>query len=98
MDVQKKVDYFVNTFETKNKRIAEKVNEYSEIAYEHPTFNCGLPTLEATETAARSIDEDSAVGSGMMPTRFLKRCSHVLAPVLHKLMIATLIFRKSQIP
>ena len=42
-----------------------------------------------TENALKS-DEDSALGPDMLPTRILKRCAHVLAPVLHMLILAIL--------
>ena len=70
--------------------IEEEDNEYSEIAYDHPTFYCGLQIIEATEKALSSLDEDIALGPDMVPTMLLKRCSHVLAPPLHKLIVAIL--------
>ena len=70
--------------------IDEEANEYTEILDSHPTFYCGLPTVEATEQALKTPDEDSALGLDMLPKRILKQCAHVLAPVLHKLILAIL--------
>ena len=72
--------------------IDAKANEYLEIAYTHPSFFCGLPTVEATEKALASLDEDSALGPDLVPTRILKRCAQVLASVLHLLVLAVLKF------
>ena len=69
-----------------------EANEYSEIAHTHPIFFCGLPTVEATGKALASLDEDSALGPDLVPTRILKRCAKVLAPVLHLLILAILKF------
>ena len=71
-----------------------EANEYSDIAYTHPIFFCGLPTVEATEKALASLDEDSALGPDLVPTRILKRCAKVLAPVLHLLILGILKFRE----
>ena len=59
-DAEEKANYVVNTFATKNIMIEEEDNENSEIAYDHPTFYFGLPTVEATAKALGSLDEDSA--------------------------------------
>ena len=42
----------------------------------------------------KTLDEDSALGPDMLPTRILKQCAHVLAPVIHKLILAILAIRK----
>ena len=63
----------------------QEANEYSEIAYVHPVFFCGQPTVEAVEKTLASLDEDSAIGPDLIPTRILKRCAKVLAPALHLL-------------
>ena len=70
----------------------QEANEYSEITCTHPIFHCGLPTIEATEQALASLDEDSALGPDLVPTRILKRCAKVLAPILHLLLLAILKF------
>ena len=88
MEAEEKANCFVSAFEAKNSMIEEEANEYSEIAYVHPTFFCGLPTEEATEKALASLDEDSAIGPDLVPTRLLKRCAKVLAPILHLLILA----------
>ena len=74
--------------------IDAEANEYFEIAYTHPIFFCGLPTVEATEKALASLDEDSALGPDLVPTRILKRCAKVLAPVVHLRLLAILKFRE----
>ena len=63
--------------------INEELNEYSEIACTHPIFYCGPPTVEATEKALASLDEDSALGPDLVPTRILKRCAKVLSYPAH---------------
>ena len=70
----------------------EEANEYSDIPYSHPIFHCGLPTVEATEKAPASLDEDTALGPDLVPTRILKRCAKALAPILHLLLLAILKF------
>lgn len=92
LEQEEKANCFVSAFETKNIVIDAEANEYSEIAYVHPIFFCGLPTVEATEKALASLDEDSALGPDLAPTRILKRCAKVLAPVLHVLILAILKF------
>ena len=58
----------------------------------YPTFYCGPPTIAATENVLKTLDEESALGPDLIPTRILKQCAHALAPVLHKLIIAILTF------
>ena len=58
----------------------------------YPTFYCGPPTIAATEHVLKTLDEESALGPDLIPTRILKQCAHALAPVLHKLIIAILTF------
>ena len=70
--------------------IEQKYNEYSEIAHAHPILFCGLPTVEATEKALTSLDEDSAFGPDLVTTQILKRCAKILAPALHLLMLVIL--------
>ena len=40
----------------------------------------------------KALDEDSALGPDLLPTRILKQCAHALAPILHTLIIAILTF------
>ena len=87
-----KANCFVTAFESKNMMPDEEANEYSDIPYSHPIFHCGLPTVEATEKALASLDEDSALGPDLVPTRILKRCAKALAPILHLLLLAILKF------
>ena len=56
------------------------MDEYFEVPYVHPTFYYGLPTIDATENALKTLDEDGALGPDMIPMRVLKRCAH--APTL----------------
>ena len=67
-------------------------NEYIEIHNAPLFFYCGLPTVEAMENAFKSLDGDSALRLDMVPTRILKRCAKVLAPVLHMLTDAMITF------
>ena len=92
LEPEEKANCFVNSFESKHVMIDAEANEYSEITYTHPIFVCGLPTIEATEKALASLDEDSALDPDLVPTRILKRCAKVLAPVLHLLLLAILKF------
>lgn len=48
LEAEAKANCFVSAFESKNIMIDEEHNEYSAIAYVHPIFYCGLPTVEAT--------------------------------------------------
>ena len=92
LEAEEKANCFANAFESKNVMIEAEVNEYSEIPCVHPTFYCGPPTIEATEAALKALDEDSALGPDLLPTRILKQCAHALAPILHTLIIAILKF------
>ena len=90
LDAEAKANCFANCFESKNVMPGEEDNEYSEVGGAHAVLYCGMPTVEATEKALHSLDEDSALGPDLVPTRILKRCSHVLAPILHRLIVAIL--------
>ena len=92
LDAEQKTKCFVKCFESKNIMIEEDANEYSEVDVVHAVFDFGLPTIEATEQALKQLDEDRALGLDMVPTRILKRCAHLLAPVLHVLIVAILTF------
>ena len=92
LEAEEKANYFVNAFEANNSMNDQEANEYSEIAYVHPVFFCGQPTVEAVEKTLASLDEDSAIGPDLVPTRILKRCAKVLAPALHLLILAILKF------
>ena len=92
LDAEQKANCFVKCFESKNVMIDKEANEYSEVDVAHAVFYSDLQTIEATEQALKQLDEDSALGPDMVPTRILKRCAHVLAPVLHMLIVAILTF------
>ena len=62
----------------------------------YPTFYCGPPTIAATENELKTLDEESALGPDLIPTRILKQCAHALAPVLHKLVLAFLMSANGQ--
>ena len=83
---------FREMLRSKNVMIEEEANEYSKVDVAHAVFVYGLPTIEATEQALKHLDEDSALGPDKVPTRILKRSAHVLAPVLHMLIVAILTF------
>ena len=59
-------------------------------------FFCGLPSIETTEKALASSDEDSALGPDLVLTRFLKRCAKVLALVLCLVLLVILKFGNGQ--
>ena len=92
LEAEEKANCFVSASEAKNTMSNEELNEYSEIACTHPIFYCGPPTVEATEKTLASLDEDSALGPDLVPTRILKRCAKVLAPILHMLILGILKF------
>ena len=94
LEAEEKANCFLIAFESKKNMIDAEVNGYSEIPYVHPIFFCGLPTVEAKEKALASLDEDSALGPDLVPTRILKRCAKVSAPVVHVLILDILKFRK----
>ena len=50
-----------------------------------------MPTVESTEKALHSLDDDGVLGFDMLAPKILKHCSHVLAPILHRLIVAILI-------
>ena len=86
----------MSAVESHNIMINEDANAYSEIAYVHAISYCGLPPVEAIEEAMKSLDEDSALGPNLVPTRILKRCAKVLAPVLHMLILVIFISENGQ--
>ena len=91
IEIENKANYFADVFEAKNVMIAEEANNYSEIVDTHTeatTFK--LPSLEATKKVLEGLDEDSALGPDMLPTRILKKCAHVLAPAVHALLMSIL--------
>ena len=92
LEAEDKANCFANAFEANNSMISAEENEYSEVPYVYPTFYCGPPTIAATEHVLKTLDEESALGPDLIPTRILKQCAHALAPVLHKLIIAILTF------
>ena len=69
LEAEAKANCFATTFESKNTMIDEEANEYTEILDSHLTFYCGLLIIEATEQALKTLDEDSAPGPDMSPTR-----------------------------
>ena len=71
--------------------IKEEVNDYSEIEIIcEALIQAGLPTIETTEKSLTQLDEESALGPDMLPTRMLKRCAAVIAPLLHALILMIL--------
>ena len=73
LDAEAKANCFANCFESKNVMPGEEDNEYSEVGGAHAVFYCGMPTVEATEKALHSLDEDSALGPDLVSTRILAR-------------------------
>ena len=51
LDTAGKANCFASCFEATQIMIEQVANEYSEIQNAHPVFYCGLPTIEAPETA-----------------------------------------------
>ena len=96
MDSEAKADVFVDTFEAKNEMIAEEFNEYTELEAppDGEVFSRSgehiMPGVEAVENQLQNLDEDSALGPDLLPTRLLKRCAHALAPAVRALMCAIL--------
>ena len=72
----------------------EVANEYFGIHNADPIVYCGLRIIEATEKNMKSLKQENALGPDMVPTRILKRCAKVSAPVLHMLIVAVLTFGK----
>ena len=91
LDARQKVDIFAGTFERKHVMIKEEVNDYLEIKIirEAPIQAC-LPTIETTEKILTQLDAERALGPDMLPTRILKRCAAVIAPLLHTLILMIL--------
>ena len=71
--------------------LLQEINRYSEIQIIHDApAKAGLPTIETTQKILMQLDEDSAFGPDLLPTRILKRCAAVIAPVLHALVLLIL--------
>ena len=54
---------------------------YSEIAYVHQIFYCGLPTVGAKDEALTSLDKDNALDPDLVSTRILKKCAGGLGTI-----------------
>ena len=66
-------------------------NKYSEITILRETpAQAGMPSIETTQKVLMHLDEDSALGPDLLPTRILKRCAAVIAPLLHALILLIL--------
>ena len=91
LDAKGKADIFADTFAKKNVMIEIEENKYSEITIlEETPAQAGLPSIETTQKVLMQLDEDSALGPDLLPTRILKRCAAVVAPLLHALILLIL--------
>ena len=70
LDAKEKSNCFASCFESNNVMAEGEAHDYSQVDNAHAVFYCGRPTLEATETASHSLEEDSALGPDMVPTGF----------------------------
>ena len=74
MDATAKADMFVDTFASKNQMIEREVNLYTEIDAEHEAdTDSELPGVETVEKILCNLDESSATGPDLVPTRILRR-------------------------
>ena len=91
MDTVEKADLFCDTFAKKNIMIPEEPNEYSEITAMHEQDDhFTVPTKDCTFDILKGLDEDSALGPDLVPTRILKKCAEALAPIVHRLILSIL--------
>ena len=60
--------------------INEDINDYSEIKIiREAPIQAGMPIIETTDKILTQLDEESALGPDMLPTRILKRCAAGIA-------------------
>ena len=81
MEAQEKADLFASTFQAKCKLTAVERNEFSCLAdlLEESEFELGVLQLEDSKSILGKLEEDSATGPDMLPTKILKRMANVLA-------------------
>ena len=75
-----KADCFAETFSRKNVMEALEINEYTGIAIEHEAgADVRVPDMVVAVKLLQDLDESSATGPDLVPTRILKRCAGALA-------------------
>ena len=68
-----------------------KDNNYYEITIRGETpAQAGKPRIETTHKVLMHLNENSVLGPDLLPTRILKRCAAVIAPLLHALILLIL--------
>ena len=80
-----KANLFAKTFAAKYKLEKASDNEYSALEAQDAQLEWELPGQEAAEAVLKALDEESATGPDLVPTRFLHHCAAELAKPLHKL-------------
>ena len=90
LEAQGEANCFAKTLALNKEIIDGAANELTAIFYAQATFYWGLIIVEVTAETLKSLDEDSALGFDMLPSRIRKGCAHVLAPVFHTLIFGIL--------
>ena len=73
LEAEGKANCFADIVEKKNVMIDEESNEYSAIVDVHePIARSGLPSVDDTEKVLTKLDEDSALGPDLLPTRIFE--------------------------
>ena len=80
---QKKADAFVDAFAKKNVMDPLEENNYSRLNFQMEESEFERPTEENVSEVLQALDESSATGPDLVPTRILKQCYAALSlPIL----------------
>ena len=96
LDAEETANCFANCFEYKTVMSGIKFTmNIQKLEDAHAVCYCGMPTVNAIEKALHSVHKDSALEIDSVLTKISKRCSHVFAPMLHKLIVTMLALREA---
>ena len=91
LDTGEKADAFVDTFTAKNKMIDKEDNQFTELFDQRDALQViGAPDMEAVLKVLSALDEDSATGPDLLPSRILKFGAGQLARPIHQLVLVIL--------
>ena len=85
MEPQGKPDVFANTFQDKYKLPDTEVNKYSELEQTVRESTVQKPTVEAVCQVLGKMQEHSATGPDLLPSKILKVCAAQLAEPIRRL-------------
>ena len=87
---QKKADAFVDAFAKKNVMDPLEENNYSRLNFQMEESEFERPTEENVSEVLQALDESSATGPDLVPTRILKQCYAALSLLILMLICSIL--------